>query len=81
MDTKVALVSIIVKDLDVVENLNDTLHQYSEYIIGRMGIPYRERGLYIISVAMDAPTDIINALSGKLGRISKVSSKVAYANE
>ena len=81
MDTRVALISIIVKDAQAAEELNDILHQYSQYIIGRMGLPYRERNIHIISVAMDAPADVINALSGKIGRISGVSSKVAYANE
>lgn len=81
MESRVALLSIIVKDADVVEELNDLLHQYSMYIIGRMGIPYREKEIHIISVALDGPPDIINALSGKIGRIKGISSKVAYANE
>lgn len=81
MDSRVALISIIIKDSEAVEDLNDLLHQYSRYIIGRMGIPYREKGIHIISVAVDAPPDKINALSGKIGRIKGVSSKVAYANE
>ncbi len=81
MDSRVALISIILKDSGSVEELNDILHQYSQYIIGRMGIPYREKNIHIISVAVDAPSDVINALSGKIGRISGISSKVAYANE
>ncbi|MEY8367848.1 TM1266 family iron-only hydrogenase system putative regulator [Anaerovoracaceae bacterium 42-11] len=81
MENRVALVSIIVKDLNVVEELNDMLHQYSGYIIGRMGLPYREKEMHIISVAIDAPSDIINALSGKIGKLPGISSKVAYANE
>ncbi len=81
MENRVALISIIVKDLNVVEDLNDMLHQYSSYIIGRMGLPYREKEMYIISVAIDAPSDIINALSGKIGKLPGISSKVAYANE
>jgi len=81
MDNRVALISIIVKDLTVVEELNDILHQYSSFIIGRMGLPYREKQMHIISVAIDAPADVINAISGKVGRLSGVSSKVAYANE
>lgn len=60
--------------------LNRTLHEYECYIVGRMGIPYRERGIKIISVAVDAPQDIINALSGKLGRIDGISAKAAYSN-
>lgn len=81
MDSRVALISIIIKDSEVVEELNDILHQYSRFIIGRMGLPYREKNIHIISVAMDAPPDVINALSGKIGRIGGISSKVAYANE
>lgn len=81
MDTRVALISIIVKDTQAAEELNDVLHQYSQYIIGRMGLPYRQKNIHIISVAMDAPADVINALSGKIGRISGVSSKVVYAGE
>lgn len=81
MDTRVALISIIVKDPQAAEALNDILHQYSQYIIGRMGLPYRQKNIHIISVAMDAPADVINALSGKIGRISGVSSKVVYAGE
>ncbi len=63
------------------EELNDILHQYSGFIIGRMGLPYKEKQMHIISVAIDAPADVINAISGKVGRLSGVSSKVAYANE
>ena len=81
MENRVALISIIVKDLDVVEALNEILHQYSAYIIGRMGLPYRQKEMHIISVAIDAPSDIINALSGKIGKIEGINSKVAYANE
>lgn len=81
METRVALISIILKDMEAVETLNSILHTYSEYIIGRMGIPYRQKGIQIISVAVDAPSDIINAMSGKIGRLPGVSSKVAYASE
>ncbi|MGF6376623.1 putative iron-only hydrogenase system regulator [Clostridiales Family XIII bacterium PM5-7] len=81
MDTRVALISIIVKDIEAVSHLNELLHQYNEYIIGRMGLPYREKSMQIISVAIDAPLDIINALSGKIGKLSGVSTKTAYAGE
>lgn len=81
MDTRVSLISIIVTDPQAAETLNGVLHEYRAYIIGRMGLPYREKNIHIISVAIDAPPDIINALSGKIGRIPKVSSKVAYAGE
>ena len=79
MDTRVAVISIIVDDPDSVERLNNILHEYAQYIIGRMGIPYREKGINIISVALDAPSDKINALTGTLGRISGVSAKAAYS--
>ena len=79
MDTRVAVISIIIEDPSSVQAMNDILHQYSEYIIGRMGIPYRSRGINIISIAIDAPQDVINALSGKIGRLSGVSSKAAYS--
>lgn len=81
MEKRVALLSIIVKDAEAVESLNRLLHEYADYIIGRQGIPYREKNIHIISVAMDAPTDEINALCGRIGRISGVNSKVVYANE
>ena len=79
MDTRVAVISIIIEDPTSVQAMNDILHQYSEYIIGRMGIPYRSRGINIISIAIDATQDVINALSGKIGRLSGVSSKAAYS--
>ena len=79
MDARVAVISIIIEDPTSVQAVNDILHQYSEYIIGRMGIPYRSRGINIISIAIDAPQDVINALSGKIGRLSGVSSKAAYS--
>ena len=81
METRIAVVGIVVEEEESAEALNEILHEYREYIIGRMGIPYREKNIHIISVAVDAPSDVINALSGKIGRISGISSKVAYANE
>lgn len=80
METRVAVISIIIEDMEVVEMMNGILHQYSEYVIGRMGIPYREKGINIISVAIDAPQDAISTLSGKIGKLKGVSSKVAYSN-
>lgn len=80
METKVAVMSIIVKDLSKVEIVNETLHNYSEYIIGRMGIPYREKNISIISIALDAPQDTISALAGKIGNLDGVSAKSAVAN-
>ena len=79
METRVAVISIIVTQSDRVEMLNDLLHEYSEYIIGRMGIPYKEKGISIISVAIDAPMDKINSLTGALGRLDGINAKVTYA--
>ena len=76
---RIALVGIIVKDREEVEKLNGLLHEYREYIIGRMGVPYKEKDISIISVAMNAPQDKISALSGKIGMIKGISSKVIYA--
>lgn len=79
MDTRVALIGIIVEDLESVKHLNDILHEYSQYIIGRMGIPYSKREISIISVAVDAPSSIINALSGKIGKLHGVSVRTIYS--
>lgn len=79
MDMRVAIVGIIVEDKDSVERLNAVLHEFSDYVIGRMGLPYRARGISIISIAMDAPNDVISALSGKLGNLPGVSAKTTYA--
>jgi putative iron-only hydrogenase system regulator len=78
MSTRVALIGIVVEDNKVTERLNSLLHQYGEYVIGRMGIPYRARDIYIISVAVDAPEATISALAGKLGMIPGVSVKIVY---
>ncbi len=80
MDTRVAVISAIVEDRTAVESLNAVLHEYGDVIIGRMGLPYRERHIHIVSVAVDAPQDIIAALSGKLGRIEHVTVKTAYSS-
>ncbi|MBR7179176.1 MAG: iron-only hydrogenase system regulator [Oscillospiraceae bacterium] len=79
METRVAVISIIIEDPASVQAMNDILHTYAEYIIGRMGIPYRSRGISIISVAVDAPMNIINTLSGKIGKLPGVSAKAAYS--
>jgi len=81
MENRVAVLAIIVKEGESVTPLNELLHQYGPYIIGRMGVPYRERGVSIISVAMDAPGNVISALSGKIGRLSGVTAKTVYAPE
>ena len=80
MDTRVAVMSIIVENAASVEALNALLHDFGEYIIGRMGIPYRERKINIISIALDAPQDAISALAGKVGNLPGVSVKTAYAS-
>ena len=80
METRIAVISIIVEKPEATAALNELLHQYSRYVIGRMGIPYRQRGINIISVAVEAPQDAISALSGKLGRMDGVSAKAAYSN-
>ena len=79
MQTRVAIIGIIVQNTDIAEQINERLHIYGSYIIGRMGVPYPKRGLHIISVAVDAPQDVISALSGKLGRLPGVCAKTAYA--
>lgn len=80
MDTRVAVMSIIVENGEMVETINSTLHEYSEYIIGRMGLPYRKRNISIISIALDAPQNTISALSGKIGNLPDVSVKTAYSS-
>ena len=81
MDTRIAVMSIIVENTDSATQLNDILHEYGQYIIGRMGLPYKERGVNIISVALDAPQTIISAVSGKIGNLSGVEVKTAYSNK
>ena len=80
MKTRIALIGIIVEDMQSVEQLNQLLHTYSAHIIGRMGIPYREQKVNIISVAVDAPQDTISALSGKIGRLPGITAKTVYSN-
>lgn len=79
METRVAVMSIIVEKSETVEKLNCILHEYGEFIIGRMGIPYRKRNISIISIALDAPQDTIAALSGKIGNLPGISVKTAYS--
>ena len=80
MDTRVAVIGIIVENEGSVEKLNEILHEYGSHIIGRMGIPYRAKGINIISIAIDAPQDVISALAGKVGNLDGVSAKTAYSN-
>lgn len=75
METKIAILGIIVEDKASVKPVNDLLHQYSQYIIGRMGLPYEKKQVNVISVVLDAPDKIISALSGKIGKISGISVK------
>ena len=79
METRVAVMSIIVENNDSVENLNSVLHDFGDYIIGRMGIPYKAKLINIICVALDAPQDVIASLSGKIGQIDGISVKTAYS--
>ncbi len=79
METRVALLGIVVEEAQSVEKLNNILHQYSQYIIGRMGVPYHKKSINIISIALDAPADVISALSGKLGMLPGVSTKAVYS--
>ena len=79
METRVAVIGIIVEDQGAIAQMNQVLHEYAPYIIGRMGLPYREKGISIISIAVDAPQDVISALSGKIGRMAGISAKTAYS--
>ena len=79
MESRVAVLSIIVKKEEAVSELNELLHNYGRYIIGRLGIPYRQKGINIICIAIDAPNDEINALTGALGRIDGITAKATYS--
>jgi len=79
METRIALIGIVIENKDSVEKLNSILHEYGEYIVGRMGIPYHKRHISVISIVMDAPNDIISALSGKLGMLPDVNAKTVYS--
>lgn len=80
METRVAVMGIIVENMDAVESLNKVLHDFGEYIIGRMGVPYRQKNINIVSIAIDAPQDVISAMTGKIGNIKGISVKTAYSN-
>ena len=80
MEHRVAMISIIAQETEGVEQLNALLHEYGSYIFGRMGIPCRERGVNVVSVAIDAPQDTISALAGKIGNLDGISVKTAYSN-
>lgn len=78
--TRVAVIGIVVENYDSADKLNTILHEYGEYIIGRMGIPYRRKHINVISIAVDAPQNVISAMSGRIGRLPGVSAKTAYAS-
>lgn len=80
MATRVALIAVIIEDLNSIEAFNATVYEHRDIVIGRMGIPYKVRGINIVSIAVDGATAAINALSGKLGRLPGVTVKTAYAN-
>lgn len=79
MQTRIAMVGIIVEDLSAAEALNRLFHDFSPYIVGRMGVPYREKGVSVISVILDAPQEVISAFSGKIGMLKGVTSKTIYS--
>lgn len=79
METRIAIIGIIIENKDSVERLNAILHEYSDYIIGRMGMPYHKRRIHVISVILDAPNNVISALSGKLGMLPNVNIKTVYS--
>lgn len=79
METRIALIGIIVENPQSSHQINEILHEYSEYVVGRMGVPYRKREVSVISVIVDAPNDIINSISGKLGMVKDVSCKTVYS--
>ena len=81
METRIAVISIIVEKTETVDKLNEILHNYGEYIIGRMGIPHKEKNVNIISIAIDAPQNVISALSGKIGALDGISAKTAFSNK
>ena len=78
-ETRVAVMSIIVENVESVETLNNILHEYREFIIGRMGLPYHQKKINIISIALDAPQDVISALSGRVGNLEGVNVKTAFS--
>ena len=79
METRIALIGIVVENKESARRINEILHEYGEYVIGRMGLPYPKRNISVISIVLDAPNDIISALSGKLGMIPQVSIKTVYS--
>ena len=80
METRVAVIGIIVENTESAEKINSILPEYAQYILGRMGVPYQKRKISVISIIMDAPQPVISALSGKLGKLEGVSTKALYSN-
>ncbi len=81
MENRIAVVGIVVENQDSSERINQILHEYGDYVVGRMGIPYRQRGVSVISIVVDAPNAVISAMSGKLGMLPDVNTKTIYAKE
>ena len=81
MQSRVAIIAIIVENIDSVTDVNNILHEYGEHIIGRMGLPYKARSISIISVVVDASQDVISTISGKIGRLEGVSTKTVYSKD
>ncbi len=81
METRIAILGIIIENMDSVSGVNELLHEYNKYIIGRMGMPYREKNVSVISIVMDAPNNIISTVSGKLGMLNGVSAKAVYSKK
>lgn len=81
METRIAILGIIIENMDSVSSVNELLHEYNRYIIGRMGMPYREKNVSVISIVMDAPNNIISTVSGKLGMLNGVSAKAVYSKK
>lgn len=80
-DTRIALIGIIIEDLEQSKSVNELLHEYSDYIVGRLGIPYREKGVSIMSIVIDAEHDVISSLSGKLGMVKGINVKTTYTSD
>ena len=81
MEKRIAVVGVIIENKDSVEKLNSLLHEFSDCIIGRMGLPYRERNLSVVSLAVDAPQNVISEMTGKIGKLDGISVKTAYSNK
>ena len=79
MNSRIAILGIIIDNPDVTAQVNEILHENADYIVGRMGIPYRSRDLNIISIVIDAPADVINSMAGRIGRLNGVSAKTIYS--